>query len=406
MQSSFMNALPARLNEATQSRLLRSSGPEADRSPRPTFSVAVDNAESSPAESLVSFTSAPCQQAHGCADTAGEQEPAPERDACDERQVSRELAAHVGRLAELRAERLDSAGELLALVPDLVAQDGRGVDRRLVGGSRAHGWRSASVGSFASSIACSGTGVPARSRLTPIMTSTAATIASAPPTIRSAAHIGSAVAIPAAADANMKPSPKSARTAPPTASAIPTENVASFCLSSRAARRASRRARLDARSATCFAASPRPTWALVPPPVPLVAWVRIAPPVDDPGGEDADRERGRRGQEGVRPAAPLLGPVRRGRLDSTIAAHPLEYEAWLRLAQERRVVAELVHELGLDAARRLGAVRQLLEAVGPAVDECVAGRHRLAGGSSPVATRQIPEAARRATIVETAALPA
>ena len=73
----------------------------------------------------------------------------------------------------------------------------------------------------------------------------------------------SAVAIPAAADANRKPSPKSARTTPPTASPMPTENVASFCFSSSAASRASRRARLDARSATCLAASPRPTCVAV-----------------------------------------------------------------------------------------------------------------------------------------------
>jgi hypothetical protein len=53
-----------------------------------------------------------------------------------------------------------------------------------------------------------------------------------------------------------------------------------------------------------------------------------------------------------------------------------------------------------------GAVGQLLQTACAAFDDQVALAHFFTGGGSPVATRQIPEAARLAAIVAPAARPA
>src|SRR5436190_2177118 len=49
--------------------------------------------------------------------------------------------------------------------------------------------------------------------------------------------------------------------------------------------------------------------------------------------------------------------------------------------------------------------RQVLQALGAALDEEVGFRHRVVGGSSPVASRQTFEAVLRATTVAPAAIP-
>src|SRR3954464_2554073 len=81
-------------------------------------------------------------------------------------------------------------------------------------------------------------------------------------------------------------------------------------------------------------------------------------------------------------------------------------QARLQLAQEDRVLCQRLRQLASDAAATCGTLRQVAKAVGRAIDERVASQNFLAGGSSPVATRQMPEAARRAAIVAAAPRPA
>lgn len=70
-------------------------------------------------------------------------------------------------------------------------------------------------------------------------------------------------------------------------------------------------------------------------------------------------------------------------------------------------MAEFVGEPGADAVAARGSlVGQLLQTACAALDKDVSLRHFFTGGSSPVAARQIPEAARRAAIVAPAARPA
>src|SRR4051794_34054986 len=101
MQSSFMKDLPARLKEAIQWRRPRSSGPSVARPLRRAAecSVAVDNAEVPDPQTLVSLTAAPRHEPERRTDAAAEEEPGRDRAARDDRQLRRELAAHVGRLA-------------------------------------------------------------------------------------------------------------------------------------------------------------------------------------------------------------------------------------------------------------------------------------------------------------------
>ena len=81
-------------------------------------------------------------------------------------------------------------------------------------------------------------------------------------------------------------------------------------------------------------------------------------------------------------------------------------QARLQLAQKGRVVAQLLRKPFADAVPAgRGSVGQLQQTCRSALDELVAV-HFFTGGDSPVATRQIPEAARRAAIVAPAASPA
>ena len=67
------------------------------------------------------------------------------------------------------------------------------------------------------------------------------------------------------------------------------------------------------------------------------------------------------------------------------------------------VVGQLLRDLGLDPALRGGLVGQPLEPVRGVVDKLIALRHFFTGGSSPVATRQILDAAFLAASVAAAA---
>src|SRR5207249_2192353 len=95
-----------------------------------------------------------------------------------------------------------------------------------------------------------------------------------------------------------------------------------------------------------------------------------------------------------------------------LAAHPRRDQRGLEATEELGVVRELVVELRLRAAVAREFTRDPLEEAGPSLDEQVAlrqhlaRRHRFAGGSSPVASRQTPVAARRATSAAAAANPA
>src|SRR4029077_11911682 len=64
-------------------------------------------------------------------------------------------------------------------------------------------------------------------------------------------------------------------------------------------------------------------------------------------------------------------------------------QARLQLAQEVGVVRQRLADLTLDAAARPGAPDETVELVGGRFDRCVAPRHFLIGGASPVATRQM-----------------
>src|SRR4051812_12640472 len=147
----------------------------------------------------------------------------------------------------------------------------------------------------------------------------------------------------------------------------------------------------------------------------------MAPPIDPLGEQDTDRERRACDNEWIRTAAAPLGRLRpRAELRTAGRAPRLAGlfvrrrfalgarldQARLQLAQERGVVCELIGELRLDPARCSGLVGELVELVRALIHDLVRLRHFFVGGSSPVATRQIWEAARRAAIVATAARPA
>jgi len=146
----------------------------------------------------------------------------------------------------------------------------------------------------------------------------------------------------------------------------------------------------------------------------------MASPVDDLGEHDPGDEGGADDEKRCGALATLLalllrlGPRaelrprgRRRRLRRRVALGARLDEARLQLAQEVRVVPQFLRELLADAVAASGrAIGKLLQAVGAALDQHVALVHRFTGGASPVATRQIPDAARRATIVAPAARPA
>src|SRR5204863_4190730 len=76
------------------------------------------------------------------------------------------------------------------------------------------------------------------------------------------------------------------------------------------------------------------------------------------------------------------------------------------LAQERGIGRELLREPRADPVPALRlAAREVLQALGAALDDEVGLGHCFAGGSSPVARRQTVEAVRRATTVAPAAIP-
>ncbi len=79
-------------------------------------------------------------------------------------------------------------------------------------------------------------------------------------------------------------------------------------------------------------------------------------------------------------------------------------QARLELAQELGVVGQRLRDLRGDPAFGGGLVGHLLEVVRGLVHDLIGfRRHFFAGGSSPVATRQIAEAVLRAASVATAA---
>jgi hypothetical protein len=152
----------------------------------------------------------------------------------------------------------------------------------------------------------------------------------------------------------------------------------------------------------------------------------MSPPIDQLGDRDSERERGDGDQQRVRPVSPLRCCGSRGGLCSDrlgwrrrLAAHALDDEARLELAQECSVLFELVGDLRADAAPLRRLVGKRLEALGAVLEQLVAPglgrvgglcpatlpeapRHFFAGGCSPVVVRQIFDATRRAAIAPTA----
>src|SRR5262245_8743324 len=192
-------------------------------------------------------------------------------------------------------------------------------------------------------------------------------------------------------------------------SPAPMPRFVALRFSSSCASSSSRRTSELACSATSFAVAPRPGCA-------SVSRVCMASPVDELGDHDPGGERDAEDEERARPLRALglrpLPQLRPGRSDVTLggllvlgrrALRAGRDQARLQLAQERGVVGELLGELPLDAAFGRCLIRHLLQAVRRLVDELVALAHFLTGGSSPVATRQIPEAAFLAAIVAAAA---
>src|SRR5436190_3160286 len=191
-----------------------------------------------------------------------------------------------------------------------------------------------------------------------------------------------------------------------TAKPMPRPSEKTLRLSSSAASSSSRRTIELVRSATCLTAAPTPCES--------VSWVGMASPVDPFRQHDPCDERDADDEERVRPAAGLLLRLpalaklraRRGqwRLPRLLVRRRLALgarldQARLQLADEVGVLGERLCELRLDAALAGHLIRELLQLVCRALDFLIAGRHFFVGGSSPVSVRQMPEAARRETIV-------
>ncbi|HEY8844132.1 MAG TPA: hypothetical protein VIM23_09535 [Gaiellaceae bacterium] len=145
----------------------------------------------------------------------------------------------------------------------------------------------------------------------------------------------------------------------------------------------------------------------------------MAPPVEHLGQQHAGHKRGADDDQRRRAFRAALALLLRARPElwargsarllvhrSPAAGARLD-QARLQLAQERGVVGELPGQPLPDAvAAGRGLVGELLQTLGAPLD-CVIGLgHFFAGGASPVATRQIFEAALRAAIVAPAARPA
>ncbi len=144
MQSSAMNCRNVRLKTAIHSSRRRRSGPEGARPSPAGASVAVANGEAAETGLRSALPAAAHEQSHGRADAAREDEPDAEGTRRDDRQLRAQLGADVGRLVDLRAKRVDGAGQLVALALDLQAD--------LFGGAAVTGHCSStrSVVSFAS----------------------------------------------------------------------------------------------------------------------------------------------------------------------------------------------------------------------------------------------------------------
>jgi hypothetical protein len=139
----------------------------------------------------------------------------------------------------------------------------------------------------------------------------------------------------------------------------------------------------------------------------------MSPPVQELGEQDARRPRRNDDEQRMRAAGILRALAElwaRRRDDScarllvgrSLSAGPGHHEARLQLAQEGRVLRERRRELRTQAARGRRAMGKNLKAIGASLDDCVCPCHFFAGGASPVATRQIFDATRRAAIVAAA----
>src|SRR5688500_8609682 len=229
-------------------------------------------------------------------------------------------------------------------------------------------------------------------------------------TSKSASQVSSTSASATAIVAKPKPSAKSASSPAASPRPAPAPSAPALRFSSRLASSSSSRASVLACSATCFAAPPTPCFSLAP-------RVGMSPPVDQLREHRADAEGHSGDDERIGPAlrALRLPPAQLGAAGAPsrpgaglgilrrLALRARDDQGGLQLAEEVGVVRELVGQLARDAALRRGLAGQRLELVGAALDDPVAlVAHRLAGGFSPVATRQIPDAVRLATIVAAA----
>src|SRR6266540_2375564 len=269
---------------------------------------------------------------------------------------------------------------------------------------------SARVVSLASSRACSGTGgVPFLIALRPIRTSRRLKRTRAPKTMSRATHVETTRASAAAPAARPNPSANNRKTPALATSPMPTPRAATFRLTSSAASSSSSRASVLACSATSLAAGPTPRCS--------VSRVGMSPPVDELGEADPCGECDPQDEERVRAAVPLrsLAELGGGGRDDVLTrlevGRRLPFDARgdqarLHAPEERSVLGERLRELGGHAAGRGRAIRQALELAGSALHQSVALRHFLAGGCSPVATRQTREATARAPIVAAAPRPA
>src|SRR5688500_2349256 len=118
MQSSAMNCFPVRLKASIHSATVRWCGPAGARPTCERSLVAVDKGEAAEARLLAALAPTAREQAHRCADPAGEEEAGAEGSGSEHRQ----LGAHVRGLADLAAQVLDGVGELLPLGLDLAAE--------------------------------------------------------------------------------------------------------------------------------------------------------------------------------------------------------------------------------------------------------------------------------------------
>src|SRR5205823_10703309 len=228
---------------------------------------------------------------HRRADSAGEHEAERGRGAGDQREPLLDLARDVSDVPDLPAQVLDRARELLALGLDLALYLLR------CASVRRHQLFRAPVVSFASRIACSGTGgEPRLISRSPASVSAPASPRSRAVTRSSASQVAKNVSRAAASARNAKPSPMSTNRAAPATRPRPMPSAATLRLSSSCASSSSSRARVDACSATILAAPPRPPF------VARSAWVGMAPPVDDLCGKVPRRKCAANHEQRVRAA--------------------------------------------------------------------------------------------------------